>query len=514
MTNSTDRRQGLIGELGIKKPVRVATTANITLSGLQTIDGVTVVEDDRVLVKNQTTTSENGVYDASSGSWTRSLDFDGNQDVTDGTLVYIREGTTQLKQIWAVSATNPITIDTTSISFVYVVSFGDAGLVAANNLSDVPNKTTARTNLGLEIGTNVQAYDADLATLAALSSIANLTSLASLTGASNKIPYFTAAGTMAIADLFANRNLVINGDGRVAQRGTTFTSATTPNNSDDTYLLDRQLLLSNGNDIVDVSQETTTVPTGSYSSIKFDQETANKQWGYVQILEAKDAAAIIGGTASLSFSARKGESNATIDTLRAAIISWSSTEDVVTSDVVGTWAGAGTNPTLATNWTYENTPSNLTLTTSFQTFKIENVSIDTASTKNVAVFIWLDDTDGTVGDLVYISNIKLEKGTISTPYIPRQVEQEFSLCMRYYQVFGTISWRLDSASNQPTGSGMYFHQKMRTTPSNTIISANYYQSGSGLTITNLSTSGFSWYVTPGGTGFRSGDFILSFNAEL
>lgn len=51
MTNATDRRNGLLGELGIKKPVRVATTANITLSGLQTIDGVTVVEDDRVLVK-------------------------------------------------------------------------------------------------------------------------------------------------------------------------------------------------------------------------------------------------------------------------------------------------------------------------------------------------------------------------------------------------------------------------------------------------------------------------------
>lgn len=200
MTNSTDRRQGLIGELGIKKPVRVATTANITLSGLQTIDGVTVVEDDRVLVKNQTTASENGVYDASSGSWTRSLDFDGNQDVTDGTLVYIRAGTTQLKQIWAVSATNPITIGTTSISFIYVISFGDQGLVAANNLSDVPNKSTARTNLGLAIGADVQAYDAQLASLAVLSSVANLEALAGLTGAENKLPYFTGAGAMAVQD--------------------------------------------------------------------------------------------------------------------------------------------------------------------------------------------------------------------------------------------------------------------------------------------------------------------------
>ena len=200
MTNATDRRNGLIGELGIKKPVRVATTANITLSALQTIDGVTVVEGDRVLVKNQTTASENGIYDASSGSWTRSLDFDGNQDVTDGTIIYVRAGTTQLKQFWAVSATNPITIGTTSISFIYAISFGDAGLVAANNLSDVPNKATARDNMGLEIGVDIQAYDADLATLAGLASISNLTALANLTGAADKLAYFTAAGAMALQD--------------------------------------------------------------------------------------------------------------------------------------------------------------------------------------------------------------------------------------------------------------------------------------------------------------------------
>lgn len=200
MTNATDRRNGLLGELGIKKPVRVATTENITLSGLQTIDGVTVVEGDRVLVKNQTTASENGIYDASSGSWNRSLDFNGNQDVTDGTIIYVRAGMTQLKQFWAVSATNPITIGSTSISFVYAISFGDAGLVAANNLSDVPNKATARDNMGLEIGVDIQAYDTDLATLAGLTSIANLIALAELTGAANKLAYFTAPGAMAVQD--------------------------------------------------------------------------------------------------------------------------------------------------------------------------------------------------------------------------------------------------------------------------------------------------------------------------
>jgi len=227
------------------------------------------------------------------------------------------------------------------------------------------------------------------------------------------------------------RNTLINGDFRIAQRGTSFTSATTPANSDDTVLLDRWVLLSDGNDVVDVSQETSTVPTGSYGAIKLDVETGNKKFGILQVLEAKDAAELIGGTASLSFKARR--TGTSIDHLRAGIISWSSTADSVTSDVVSAWASAGTNPTLATNWTFENTPASLaTLTTAYQTFTIEGVSIDTASTANVAVFIWVDDTTTTVGDFLYITEVKLEPGPVATTYRPRAISDELLLCQRYY----------------------------------------------------------------------------------
>ena len=61
---AVDRLNGVHSGLGQKAPVRVATTANVTLSGLQTIDGVTLEADDRILVKDQTTTSENGIYAA------------------------------------------------------------------------------------------------------------------------------------------------------------------------------------------------------------------------------------------------------------------------------------------------------------------------------------------------------------------------------------------------------------------------------------------------------------------
>jgi len=227
-----------------------------------------------------------------------------------------------------------------------------------------------------------------------------------------------------------NPNLLINGDFRIAQRGTNFTSATTPANSDDTYLLDRFILLSDGNDIVDVTQETTVVPTGSHNSIKLEVETANKQFGILQIIEGKDAAAIIGGVASLSFDARMAAADDNTHSLKAIVLAWDSTEDVVTSDVVNVW---GATPTYVANWTGENTPASNTLTTSWQTFTIENISIDTAGAKNVAVFIFCDQTDGAIDDAIYISKIKLEKGASATDCETRPIAQEEPLAQRFYE---------------------------------------------------------------------------------
>ena len=114
-TTSTTRRQGVNAGLGIKAPVRAATTANITLSGEQTIDGVAIVTDDRVLVKNQTTSADNGIYRADTSTWQRDYDWDGSFDVKDGTLVYVTSGTTN-QGFWAVTTDDDITIGTTSVT--------------------------------------------------------------------------------------------------------------------------------------------------------------------------------------------------------------------------------------------------------------------------------------------------------------------------------------------------------------------------------------------------------------
>ena len=233
-------------------------------------------------------------------------------------------------------------------------------------------------------------------------------------------------------DSLPNHNLLINGDFRIVQRGAgPFTSATTPANNDDTYLLDNWILLSDGNDIVDVSQVATPVPTGAYSAIALDVETANKKFGILQILEARDAVALIGGVGSLSFSARV--TNSSIANIRAAILSWSSTADSPTSDVVSAWNAAGSDPTLVANWTYENTPSSLAMTTSYQDFQIENINIDTASTTNVAVFLWCDDVTTTVGDFLYISKVKLEAYKASTAWVETNYQEEWNKATRHFE---------------------------------------------------------------------------------
>lgn len=122
-----DRRYSVAEGTAVKAPCRVATTANIALSGLQTIDGITLVADDRVLVKNQSTGSENGIYSASSGNWTRTRDFDGSYDIVSGTRVFVTLGTANAGSEFYVSTTGAITVGTTSIT----ISQMPAGLIAS-----------------------------------------------------------------------------------------------------------------------------------------------------------------------------------------------------------------------------------------------------------------------------------------------------------------------------------------------------------------------------------------------
>ena len=237
-------------------------------------------------------------------------------------------------------------------------------------------------------------------------------------------------GGSADAGGLTGANALINGQFAVAQRGTSFTSGS---NNDTDYTLDRWKLFSDGNDVVDVTQETTTVPTNRQYAIALDVETANKKFGIAQIIEQKNCVNLIGETVTLSFQA-KVSATTNLDNVKAAIIAWDGTADSVTADMISAWGVEGTDPTLAANFTYENTPANLNLTTSYATYSV-TASVDTASAKNIIVFIWSDVTTTSAGEFLYLSDVKLEAGQTATPFEHEDYGTTLAKCQRYYYLY-------------------------------------------------------------------------------
>lgn len=120
--------------LDVKESVRAASTGTLTLSGEQTIDGVSVVDGDRVLVKNQGTGSANGIYVASTGAWARADDADSDAEVTSGMFCFVEEGTTLGDSGWVLTTNDPITVGTTALVFT---QFSGAGTYTAGNGLDL-----------------------------------------------------------------------------------------------------------------------------------------------------------------------------------------------------------------------------------------------------------------------------------------------------------------------------------------------------------------------------------------
>ena len=200
---------GVAQGLDIKEAARVATTANITLSGTQTIDGVSVVADNRVLVKNQSTASQNGLYLCKASTWERTSDLATGADASS-VFVFISEGSTQADQGFvcttdkgsAVVGTNNlaftqfsgggnltagdgldksgnefsvdlksnggIVIESTEMAVDLSASSITGTLAVGDGGTGATSASAARTALGLAIGTNVQAFDQQLSDIAGL----------------------------------------------------------------------------------------------------------------------------------------------------------------------------------------------------------------------------------------------------------------------------------------------------------------------------------------------------------
>ena len=121
--------------LDIKDSVKVATTANGTLSSAfannSTVDGITLATGDRILIKNQSTGSENGIYTVNaSGAPTRATDFDQNAEVTGGAFVFVEQGTANGDNGYVVTNNGTVNVGTDAISFT---QFSGAGQITAGD---------------------------------------------------------------------------------------------------------------------------------------------------------------------------------------------------------------------------------------------------------------------------------------------------------------------------------------------------------------------------------------------
>jgi len=200
---------GVSQGLDIKEAVKVATTANITLSGTQTIDGVAVSADERVLVKDQSTASQNGLYLCKASTWARTDDLATGDDASS-VFVFVDQGTVNADNGFVCSTNKgSAVVGTNNLAFT---QFSGAGQITAGDGLDKSGNTlsldlksngglviestelavdlaassitgtlaisdggtggtsasAARTALGLVIGTNVQAFDAQLTDIAGL----------------------------------------------------------------------------------------------------------------------------------------------------------------------------------------------------------------------------------------------------------------------------------------------------------------------------------------------------------
>jgi phage-related tail fiber protein len=214
--------------LDVKQSVLVASTGPLTLSGEQSIDGVSVTAGARILVKDQSSGSENGIYDVASGAWSRSADADESSEVNAGVFVFVEEGATNADAGFVLTTDNPITIDTTPLSFTQFSGAGQVvagdGLTKSGNQIDVvgtANRIVVNANnvdlathgtSGTYNGLTVDAYGrvssfSTPTTLAGYSISdaqpldATLTALAGVTFAADEMVYATADDTFATTSI-------------------------------------------------------------------------------------------------------------------------------------------------------------------------------------------------------------------------------------------------------------------------------------------------------------------------
>lgn len=224
--------------LDVKGSCRVATVANITLSGTQTIDGVAVVAGDRVLVKDQSTAANNGIYVVASGSWARATDADTWNELV-GAFTFVEEGTVNDNSGWVCTVAAGGTLGVTAVTWEQFSGAGQitagAGLYKSGNTLNVGTASSAR----IVVNTD----DIDLATTGVTASTyksVTVDAYGRVTAGTNPTTLagfgITDAYTQTQVDTLVNAKLSLSGGtmtGAIAMGGNKVTGLGAPTNSGD-----------------------------------------------------------------------------------------------------------------------------------------------------------------------------------------------------------------------------------------------------------------------------------------
>ncbi|HET6494478.1 MAG TPA: hypothetical protein VFH61_03825 [Thermoleophilia bacterium] len=239
----------------------------------------------------------------------------------------------------------------------------------------------------------------------------------------------------------AGRNFVVNPSGKVAQRGTAITSATTYPNADAAYVLDRWLLLSEVDDDFNVNSLSSDGPDGVGACMELVATAANPaspssdKGGLCQILTNEEAKLLAGQTVTLSFYAKI---SGTLDRIDAAVLTWGGTADTLgaSRDLVSTWNAGGAEPTWTASWTRQGSilsslSTYVTPNTTWQQYTIPAITIP-AGIGNLGVFIWVDDNDFSTSNYLRVAGVQLEIGAVVQPYREPPLAEQQVVCQRFF----------------------------------------------------------------------------------
>ena len=248
-----------------KSSVRVVTTSNVTLSGgaPATVDGVSLTLEDRILVTGQTDATENGIYrvttvgSGSNGTWVRGRDANQNEEVLAGMTCMVSEGTTYADTFWKLTTDGAVTLGTTELVFAQHSSGGGSGITytaqasapsspsvgdkwydtgddilfeytndgTSNVWVDISSASTGDSTTGDYAITGNLTAGGNVATGNVTVTDSTISATGNITGGNVISSGSISAGGNYLSSQPSFRNLIINGDMRVNQRGTSVTSS-------------------------------------------------------------------------------------------------------------------------------------------------------------------------------------------------------------------------------------------------------------------------------------------------